>query len=170
MYAVGDYVVKVNKGVCKVEDITRLTIPGADRNRLYYLLIPLEDAGAKLYIPVEGNVEQNLRPVITKEQAWELINRIGEIDAASITDEKQRESSYKEALHSCEPERVVSVLKSIYQRKQERDAQGKKITAVDDRYFKLAEDVLHSELAFAIGRDKQEMREVISAKMNSLNV
>ncbi len=169
MYAVGDYVVKVNKGVCKVEDITRLTIPNADRNRLYYLLIPLEDAGSKLYVPVEG-VEQNIRPVITEEAAWQLIDRIGEIDAAAITDEKQREASYKEALHSCEPERVISVLKSIYQRKQERDAQGKKITAVDDRYFKLAEDVLHSELAFAIGRDKQEMREVISAKMNSLDM
>lgn len=164
MYAVGDYVVKANKGVCKVEDITKLTIPNADRNKLYYLLIPLEDAGAKLYVPVEG-VDQNIRPVITEAQAWDLIDHINDIDAASIPDEKQREARYKEALHSCEPEQVVSVLKSIYLRKAERDAQGKKITAVDDRYFKIAEDVLHSELAFAIGRDKHDMRDVIAQKI-----
>ena len=33
---------------------------------------------------------------------------------------------------------------------------------IDERYFKLAEDNLYSELAFAIGRDKSEMRKIIA--------
>lgn len=166
MYSVGDYVVKPSKGVCKVEDITHLNMPNADKDKLYYLLIPLEDMHAKLYVPVEG-VDQKIRPVITETEAWQLIGRINDIDAADIPDERQREAKYKEALLSCEPERVVSVLKTIYQRKVERDAQGKRVTAVDDRYFKLAEDVLHSELAFAIGRDKQDMRDVITENIKN---
>ena len=35
------------------------------------------------------------------------------------------------------------------------DEQGKKSTVIDERYFKLAEDNLYSELAFAIGSVKE---------------
>ena len=43
MYEIGSYVVKANNGVCRIEDILHLDLPGTDRNRLYYLLIPLEN-------------------------------------------------------------------------------------------------------------------------------
>ena len=46
-------------------------------------------------------------------------------------------------------------------RKKQRSEQGKKSTATDERYFKLAEDHLYSELAFALGKDKNEMRQLI---------
>ncbi len=167
MYSVGDYVVKLGKGVCKVEDITSVDMPGADKNRLYYLLLPLEEKNAKLYVPVEMS-EKKLRPVITREAAWRLIGHMDDILTLSVTDERQRENMYKDALQSCEPERIVAVLKTIYQRKNMRNTQGKKITTVDDKYFKLAEDVLHSELAFAIGREKQEMYQVISENVGRL--
>ena len=45
----------------------------------------------------------------------------------------------------------------MYQRKQKRNAQGKKNTATDERYFKLAEEYLYAELAFALGKNKNEM-------------
>ncbi len=52
MYSVGEYVVKANKGVCKIEDIMHLDMHGIDKNQLYYYMVPLEKyvyskAGAK---------------------------------------------------------------------------------------------------------------------------
>ena len=41
MYKIGDYIVKNGNGVCKVENVTHLDMAGIDRNRLYYMLIPL---------------------------------------------------------------------------------------------------------------------------------
>ena len=42
---------------------------------------------------------------------------------------------------------------------------GKKSLAVDDRYFKLAEDLLYSELAFAIGCEKDDIPHMIEEKI-----
>ena len=47
-------------------------------------------------------------------------------------------------------------------RRKQRTEQGKKSTATDERYFKLAEDSLYSELAFALGKEKNEMRQLIT--------
>jgi CarD family transcriptional regulator len=41
MYEIGEYIVKPMNGVCKVEDITCVDMPGADKNKIYYLLIPI---------------------------------------------------------------------------------------------------------------------------------
>ena len=39
---------------------------------------------------------------------------------------------------------------------------GKKSTVSDERYFRLAENYLYSELALALGKRKEEMRQLIS--------
>lgn len=44
---------------------------------------------------------------------------------------------------------LVKIIKNMYLRRQERISSGKKATVLDDRYFKLAEDKLYSELVFA---------------------
>ena len=46
-------------------------------------------------------------------------------------------------------------------RRSKRLEQGKKNTAVDDRYFKLAQNNLYSELGFALHRDTDEVDELI---------
>ena len=57
---------------------------------------------------------------------------------------------------------LVKIIKTMLLRQQKRTNQGKKSTIMDDRYFKLAEDFLYSELAFAIGKDKKYMCQIIS--------
>lgn len=57
--------------------------------------------------------------------------------------------------------RLVGIIKTLYLRKQERVDAGKKNTAVDERYFKLAENHLHSELAFALQIEKANVNEII---------
>lgn len=163
MYSVGDYVVKANSGVCRIEDILHLDISSADKNRLYYLLVPQEDREAKLYVPVDG---KPLRSVLSEEEAWKIIERIPDIDAAWIVNDKQREQEYKEALKSCDPELLVSIIKNIYIRKKNRHEQGKKSTSVDERYFRLAEQALYSELAFALGRGQKEIYQIIVEMIN----
>jgi CarD family transcriptional regulator len=85
-----------------------------------------------------------------------------------IDNDKQREQKYKEAIHSCEPEKLVSIIKNMYNRKLIRTAQGKKNTAVDDRYFKLAENNLYTELAFAMEKDKDDMQLLITNRMQEI--
>lgn len=132
-----------------------------DKNKKYYLLVPFSDDKMKIYVPVDSTVS-NLRKVISCNEAWNMIESIPKIDAVQIENEKQREQKYKEALGSCDPEQWISIIKTMYFRKQKRNIQGKKNTAMDERYFKLAEKYLYSELAYAIGKNESEMSQLIA--------
>ena len=155
-YEIGDLVSKPVTGICKIEDILYLT-PQDERNKkLYYLIKPVEDEKEKIYIPV-SNSDSRLRLCLTKDEAWNLIERIPEIPTAWINNEKLREQSYKEAVKANDPEALVAIIKMIYQRKEKRLAQGKKCTATDARYFQLAENLLYMELGVALGKPKQEV-------------
>jgi len=160
MYQIGDYVVKMGKGVCKIEDIGHLDMMDVDKNRLYYMLVPIADKGEKLYVPVD-NDKSGLRRAMNSDEAWAIINQIPEIEEVAIPNEKLREQSYKEAIASGKPEELVRIIKHTYRRKQKRTEQGKKTTATDERYFKLAEEKLYGELAFALGKEKTDMRKLI---------
>ncbi|MDY5577497.1 MAG: CarD family transcriptional regulator [Lachnospiraceae bacterium] len=158
MYEIGDYIVKAVYGVCRVEDILHMNMSGTDK--LYYMLIPIEDKGAKIYVPTD-TVDIGIRKTMTKEEAWEFIERIPEIEETWIDNEKLREKRYKEVVRSCKPDDLVGIIKTTYLRKKRRLEQGKKNTAVDERYLKMAENHLYSELGFALDKDKDEILGII---------
>jgi len=163
MFHIGEFVVNTNNGICEINDIVTMNMSGSDKE--YYLLVPIAEQTAKVYIPVDM-ASQRIRLAMSKKDALELIESIKDIDEAYIENEKEREKTYKEALNSRDPKRLVGIIKTLYLRRQERVEAGKKNTAVDERYFKLAENHLHSELAFALQVDKEKMQEMI---LNSLN-
>lgn len=164
MFQIGEYVVHGSNGICEVNDITHLDIPGSDRNREYYLLIPVGEKGGKIYSPVESGSKVQTRRVITRKEADALINEIPEIEAAWIENDKIREVVYKEALKSCDLRELVKIIKNMYLRREERISKGKKTTVLDDRYFKLAEDKLYSELSFVTGEDREQIEEKIQER------
>ena len=71
---------------------------------------------------------------------------------------------------TCEPVEWVKIIKTLYKRTRDRISQGKKITATDERYLKLAEDSLYSELGFALGRDKEEMPDYIKRRIGEQKI
>lgn len=166
MYEIGSYIVKNVNGVCKVEDIVEMDVMSTGQEKKYYLLIPTEDKTGKVYVPVEG-AEKCTREIMTEEEVYSLINNIPKIDEIWIDNEKQREIRYKEALRSRNPEMLVGIIKMIYLRNSNRMKQGKKNTVTDERYFKLAEEYLYSEIAIVLNRDKKEVPLLIKNIINS---
>ena len=164
-YEIGDFVSKPVTGICKIENILYLNPQDKKNNKLYYLMRPVEDEKEKIYVPIL-NPDSRLRLCLTKEEAWNLIKRIPEIPTAWTENEKMREQSYKAAVKTNNPEALVSIIKTIYQRKQKRLAQGKKCTATDARYFQIAENLLYMELGVALEKPKQEVCKTIIDYIN----
>lgn len=106
-----------------------------------------------------------MRPVMTKEEGLALIDEIKELDYLGITSEKSRESEYKEALQTGEALELVKVIKTISKRKEVRIAEGKKITATDEKYYRLAEERLYGELAVVLGVKKEDMPEFLRERI-----
>ena len=75
MFAVGDLVVYGGEGVCRVEKIGPSELRGADKEKLYYTLLPLYRTGQVL-TPVDTRVL--MRPILTEQEALELKRLIDE--------------------------------------------------------------------------------------------
>lgn len=161
MFEVGQYIVKANTGVCKVIDITMYSRSEEDEERECYLLSPYSNESARLFVPVESD-KSNMRPIMTQAEALELLKRVPEIHAAVIASEKVREQEYKDAIKSNDPISLVSIIKNLNIRTREREEQGKKSTAVDERYLSLAQAALFPELATALGKGMEEMMSILS--------
>lgn len=57
MFEVGEYIVYGNTGVCKVEEVKEMKVPGTKNDRLYYTLEPVYDKGCRLFTPVDNEKE-----------------------------------------------------------------------------------------------------------------
>lgn len=164
MYEIGEYIVYGNKGVCRVEDVTHIDILGADKERLYYILTSAEDANGKIYAPVD-NTKITMRSVISREEAEALIRKLPDIELLWVPEDRMREGKYKEAMRTCDYHSWVSIVKTLYLRQEERTAQGKKITALDEKYMKAAENELFSELSLTLGIPREEMEDYIKGRL-----
>ncbi len=160
MYNIGDIVVKPNTGICKIEDVVYMSLVGNEKKQ-YYMLMPLEDARSVLYVSIDAD-RTRLRPIMTKEAAKAFVEKISEIEAVWVPNDKMREQQYKNAFKTNEPEALVAIIKNLNNRSRARLAQGKKITSTDERYFKQAQNALYSELAFSLDIEMDEVEGLVS--------
>ena len=72
---------------------------------------------------------------------------------------------YKNNRRSCDCREFISIIKTIHERKLKRLAEGKKVTASDEKYFSMAEDKLYGELAIALEMDKLKVKAYIKEKV-----
>ncbi len=164
MYEKGQYIVYGIRGVCKVADIITIDHPIGPKGRLYYELHPYNQKDGKIVTPVDSE-KTITRLLLTKTEAEALISEIPLIKEMVVENDKQREERYKEALKTCDCRIWVSMIKTLYLRKQERMEQKKKVTDLDERYFRMAEEYLNSELSLALGISKEEVTEYIKEKI-----
>lgn len=160
MFKVGEYIVHGRNGVCKVEDITHIDISGADKDQLYYTLVPVKSIGSKIFYPVDSD-KVVMRSIVTKKEAEHIVKEINDIKPMWIENERQRELKYKEAISSCDCEQLICIIKTLHQRNNERMAQGKRATYVDDKYLREAKQNLHDEFAIALGLDRDKVEDYI---------
>lgn len=147
-----------------MEDVTTMEMEGVPRDRLYYVLAPVSQKGGKIFTPVD-NEKTPMRRVLTREEATSLIDRIPEIEELWISSEKLRENKYKECMRSGDCREWIRIIKTLYLRNQERSAQGKKVTATDEKYLHMAEEYLYSELEIPLEIPKNQVEQYIVERL-----
>lgn len=155
MFNKGDIVLYGSNGICEIGDITTVDIPGIPKDKLFYILYQ-KNGTAKIYVAVDGDISK-MRKLISKDEALRLIDRIPDIKPLKIKDKKKPEAEYKEALQKYDCTELFGLIKCLYFRKQERLKEGKKPTAVDEKYMKLAEEVLYQELGVVLDIPKDQV-------------
>lgn len=167
MFEIGELIIYGGNGVCRVEKIGPIDTGMDTKGRMYYTLNPLKNKDSRIFTPVD-NEKVIMRPTMTREDALALIDQIQNVETLWIGDERRRETEYKEAVRKCDCREYVKIIKTIYLRKQERLADGKKVTAVDERYYAIAEENLYGELAVALDMDKAQTKTFVEERVKEL--
>ena len=160
MFEKGEMVFYKNIGVCEVVDITSLDF-AMDTDQKYYVMKSIYKNGIN-YVPVGVEIE-NIRNIISKEEAEELVKKIPEIEVDAVLDLATKEMTeyYEEKLNTGDPLDILELSLSIDKKKEYLSDEKKKFGAIDDNYLKKALDMLYEELAAALGIGKEEMPKYI---------
>lgn len=161
MFQKDDLIVYGNTGVCRVKDIGPLKgISAARKDRIYYTLEPVYEHGT-IYIPVDTKVFMRL--IISSEEAQSLIGKIPKIKEKSVECQNQRVLSeqYEASLNSHNCEDLIQLIRTVYMRSQRAVVRGKKPPQTDERYMKRAKELLHGELAAALGINYEDVEQYI---------
>lgn len=160
MFSVGDKIIYGENGVCTVEKIAPLDMSGASADKLYYHLSPLIGTGT-YFAPVDSNAF--MRPVISREEAEALIDSMESIEPAICTDTRFNhvDAFYKELFkqHTCEA--LVAIVKGLKGRMSDKKTKSSRAEST----MKRAKDILHGELAIALGIDVGEVENYICARL-----
>ena len=166
MFHEGDKIIYGNKGVCSVLENTTIQREGVPDDRLYYVLQPMNSRESKVFTPVDNN-KIVMRPLISKQEAEDLIREMPEIEELKVPCEKLREQTYKDCIRSGSCREYIRIIKTLYRRKRARLTNGKKITATDERYLKQAEDALYSEFSVLFSVPREKMPQYIDEKVKN---
>ncbi len=162
MFEKGDYIVYGTNGVCEVEDYMDVDEGGSART--YYVLTPVRTRGTRIYSPV-NNKKVLMRSIISRQEAAELLDSVEAAEVLALVDSRAQEQQYKDVLRTCSCEETLRLIKSIYKRMKEREAAGRKVTAVDEKYIYLAKDNLYNELAIVLDVDVEEVDRMFTEKL-----
>lgn len=166
MYQAGDYIMYGSTGVCRVEEIGK-PVGFSDGDTLYYKLSPLYDTEV-IYTPVD--TKAFMRPVMSKEQAEKLIDRIPEIPETLCDnrDMKMLNERYRACLNTHENDDLVRLIKSVYMKNKRSLKAGRHMGQTDQQYMKRAEKMLYGELAVALGMEFNQVQPYIKRRVAEL--
>ena len=152
------YVMKTGDGVCLVMEELCMKAPGSPAPVPYSRLQPRKDPGSSVFVPVKEHYP-DIRPVLTKEEAEDLIENVSEIDPGTLPEGKKGDSRFLEALYSGDPKTLVGLIKGLFLKARERSSSGRPKIAAEERAFRMAEEILYSELALVLNISEEEVLE-----------
>lgn len=156
MFKINDFLI-YNKDVCKVKEIKEKLYKNED----YYVLESLSDSTLKIQIPKSSD---KIRKLISIEELNKIIENIPNIDIIKDND-RLIENTYKTLMQSSTHEDLIKIIKTTYLRNIKRKNNNKKISEIDDTYFKKAEKYLYNEFAIVLNKTIEETKEYVNNKV-----
>lgn len=166
MFQVNDVIIYAGQGVCKIVSIEEKTISG--KKKQYFVLKPVNDEGSTIYAPTDHEqVLKKMRRLLSEEEIIKLIDSIPDERADWIKNDNDRKDCYKRILASGNHAELIGMIKSIYARKKEREAEGKRLYTMDETFFKEAEKILYHELQYVLKlKDKDELLQYMISRID----
>lgn len=155
MYLEGQKVVYGIHGVCMVIQIETKII---DRKKIpYYVLEPLDQPGARFYVPIEKPAAvAKISPLMSSQDIQALLSSELPCQAVWVAEENQRKMRFRELIGNGDRKVLAAIVKALYAHKKEQMEKGKKFHLCDENFLRDSEKLLCSEIAAACGISNEE--------------
>lgn len=157
MFQIGDRVVYGVHGVCSiVQEEARLV----DRKRVIYLVLePIGQDGSRFYVPAHNPAAMaKLRKMLSREELEQMLRSEEVLADGWIPDENLRKQTYRELIVSGDRTRLMCMVRTIYRRRAEIIAAGKKCHLCDENFLRDAEKLLIGEISAVMDAEPEEVK------------
>ena len=150
VFEIGSLVVYGVSGVCRVQDRKIMSFSGDEKE--YFVLSPLSSAASVIYVPLSNEkLVSKMKPVMTADEINRLIKELPEHEDVWDDDSSVRKERIKAILDSGDRVMQIRLIRTLWRKKKEREAQGKKLWAFEEHAMNAAEKNLCDEFRAVLG-------------------
>lgn len=166
MYEIGQQVLYGIHGVCAITAIESMRF-GKARAK-YYILEPMEQPGAKFYVPVDNEAAvSKLRPLLGREELLELLHSEEVRNAPWIAEENQRKLRYRELITSGDRAQLMGMIGALHRHRKAQLAAGRKFHQSDENFLGDAQKLLNAEFAQVFGLEPKAVNAFILKELEN---
>ena len=166
MYEIGNQVLYGIHGVCNITAIERMRF-GKEKAK-YYCLEPVDQPGAKFYVPVENAAAvSKLRRLLSREELLELLHSEEVRNYPWIADENQRKLRFRELIGSGDRAQLMGMIGTLHRHKKAQLEAGRKFHMSDENFLQDTQKLLHAEFAQVFDLKPQEVNRFIQQELEN---
>ena len=156
----GEHIVYGSYGLCEIMEVGQSPLDASD-SRTFFTLRPVyAPKGSVIFTPVENEAVLKRAPM-TREEANALLDKALTLPTIAVEKEKYRREIYRSALQKADPELLVSILRTVLERRAYMSRMGRRLTDADTDYEKKARDNLVGELSLALELSEKETSQML---------
>ena len=163
MFKISDSVIHCREGLSTIVGIKDMN--GKD----YFLVSVNHNSGETIYVPVD-TASSIIRPLMSKQEADELLRHIKDIEKEFNTNTKQRRDAYKRKLSSGDVKEIAYLYRQLYFYNLiggENNTEIK-LGPVDIDMLSFAENMLMDELSLTYVVPREEIKAFVENKISKL--
>ncbi len=164
MLKIGDTVLYGATGVCTVCDVVTREIGGMTKE--YFVLRPTAQDRCTVFVPTDNEaLLQEARKILSKEEILGIIDSLPACDDLWEENEIKRRELFSDILHSGDRKRLMLLIRSLYNRREERRTENKRLHVADEHFMNEAERLLHDEFSAVLEINPEDVTDFIMKRL-----
>lgn len=153
MYKVGDFLKHNRYGVCQVDKLIKRKMSNGEKKQ-YYVMHTLKGVTTQISTPVDC---ADLSVITSIEDIDKLFLELPNLPNIWENDNHKRADKFHQILTEGDVFELATMIKSIYEKREEKRAENKILQANDSKLLAQAETKLNDELAFRLEMEPSEV-------------
>lgn len=153
MYKVGDIIKHNRYGICQIDELMKRKMSNGEKKQ-YYVMHTLKGVSTKISAPVDST---DIIPVTSIKDIDKLFAELPNLPNIWESDNHKRADKFHQILTEGDVFELATMIKSIYEKREEKRSDNKILQANDAKLLAQAETKLNDELAYRLEMEPSEI-------------